>query len=94
MIRPLKLLLLLGVVSSASPLAAESWIFRPSYYSHRPARPVEIGIQVSLLSDSARPYSEVIRSSRRRLYSTIRVGSDTFDHVDMWESWYQAGREF
>ncbi len=47
------LVLVLGTmatVGAALPLAssrAGSWVFRPSYYSHHPAYPVQVGIRVS-----------------------------------------------
>lgn len=82
------------VSSMAAPTRAESWIFAPSYYSHDPVTQVRIGRQYSSGPVYTRPSGEYVRTGYRNLRSTIQVRGQTFDHLNVWESWIQTGAQF
>ncbi len=84
------LLLVLGTMSAlgtALPLDsshAGSWVFRPSYYSHQPAYPVQVGIRVS-----RRPgyhYAEYYRSGYylKNTSRSLRAPNDQYFYAEGW----------
>lgn len=84
------LLLVLGTmaaVGSVLPRGASyagSWVFRPSYYSHRPAYPVQVGIRVS-----QRPgyhYAEYYRSGYylKNTSRSLRAPNDQYFYAEGW----------
>ena len=96
-----RLIPLLLVVASAvtalpgSASAVDSWIFRPSYYSHHPVQPVTIGRQVASGRVAYSPtYGEFVRSGFRQTRSSIRTRGGSFDQVNVYESWIQVGAQY
>lgn len=79
---------------AASQADAESWVFRRSYYSHDPVSHVRIGRQTAIGPIYTRPQGEYFTTGLRHLHSTITVGGQTFDHLNVWESWVQTGEQF
>ena len=85
---------LLGLASMPEATQAESWIFNRSYYSHDPVTHVRIGRQYSSGPVYTRPTGEYVRTGYRNIRSAIQVGGQTFDNLNMWESWIQTGAQF
>jgi len=78
-----------------SASAVDSWIFRPSYYSHHPAHPVKIGGQPpSGRAYYTRTYGEYVRSGFRQTRSMIRNGRGGIDNTNVFESWIQTGGQY
>jgi hypothetical protein len=73
---------------------APSWIFRPSYYSHDPVRPVEVGRRHAGGPLFTRPHGDYYAVGVRYLNSAIRVGPYTWDNVRLFESWTQSGSQY
>jgi hypothetical protein len=84
----------LGISSTTQ--AAESWIFRRSYYSHEPVQAVQIGPPTNYKSGAYRTRDQgaYVQSGLRNYRSYIRVNGQVFDHVRVWESWVKSGRQF
>lgn len=82
------------ILLAAVPVRADSWIFQRSYYSHDPATQVRIGRQVSNGPLYTRRQGEFINSGYRNIRSVIQVGGQTYDNLNMWESWIQVGGQF
>jgi len=85
---------LLAAAYGSPARAGESWVFRPSYYSHNPVTNVRVGRQFSYGPQYTVPIGEHVRSGYRNLHSTIQVGGGTFDMVNVWEAWVQVGSQF
>ena len=91
--------LLIGITGGAANAAQcatcnRSWVFQQSYYSHDPVSHVRIGRQFAPGPVYSRPVGEYFNAGYRNLRSTIRVGRETHDHLNVWESWYQVGAQF
>jgi hypothetical protein len=88
---------LAAAVSFASPARADSWIFQPSYYTQEPQPVVRIGAARYLVLGGpfyTPPQGEFIRSGYRNSINTIQVGNQTFDQVNLLESWIQVGSQY
>ena len=89
---------LAAAVSFTSPARAEdSWIFQPSYYTQEPQPVVRIGAARYLVLGGpfyTPPQGEFIRSGYRNSINTIQVGNQTFDQVNLLESWIQVGSQY
>jgi len=83
-----------ALLSCAAPCGAESWIFNQSYYSHDPVTRVRIGRQYSRGPVFTRSQGEYINTGYRNLRSTINIRGQTFDMINMFESWIQVGAKF
>jgi hypothetical protein len=93
MIGSLRLLAAFALLGAA-PALAETWMFRPSYYTHNPTTHVRIGRQYSEGPIYSRPQGGYVRSGYRNMRSTIQVGGNTYDHTNVWESWVQFGEQY
>ncbi len=92
-----KLLLFVAVISAfvaASGAQAESWVFLPSYYSHDPVTPVQIGPRYEGGPYYVCPQGEYVRSGYSHTNSTISVGSQGTDTLNYYESWIQVGGQY
>ncbi|GEM_PF-6231957 len=74
----------LGAVLPQGASRAGSWVFRPSYYSHRPAYPVQVGIRLS-----QRPgyhYAEFYRSGYylKNTARSLRAPNDQYFYAEGW----------
>ncbi len=87
-------LLLVFAAQTISVQAADSWLFRQSYYSHNPVTQVRVGPQVSTGPIYTRPQGAYINSGYRNMRSTIQVGGQVYDFLNVWESWVQDGQQF
>ena len=83
------LLIVLGMCI-AEPANAGSWIFRRSYYSHTPVQPVTIGNKSPYPVRRVLPSGAYVRTGYRNLQSRIQVGGQSFDHLNIRESWIQS----
>ena len=88
----LSAVLFAAMVGSAS--AASSWIFLPSYYSHDPVAPVQVGPRYEGGPYYVRPQGEYVRSGFSSTQSTISVGSMGTDTYQYYESWIQVGGQY
>jgi hypothetical protein len=84
----------LAVLAGATPAGAASWIFKPSYYSHEPATPIQIGRQSAGGPVFTRPWGEYVRSGYRHVQSTIGPSGAGYDHTHVFESWIQVGSQY
>lgn len=88
-------LLLAGFGSAAAPAqAGNSWMFERSYYSHQPATPVTIGHRARGGPFYTRPQGAYFNGGFRRLRSTINIGGQIYDNLNLFESWAQTGGQF
>jgi hypothetical protein len=69
------------------PAATESWIFRPSHYSHDP----QTGERVSQYASEPPAYApydpNYLVSGYRHIRSSIRDGDGNFDHMHVVQTW-------
>jgi hypothetical protein len=77
-----------------SKVKADSWVFLPSYYSHDPVAPVQIGPRYEGGPYYIRPQGEYVRSGYTHTQTTISVGSQGTDTFNYYESWIQAGGQY
>ncbi len=80
--------------SPASAGVGQSWLFNRSYYSHVPVKKVEIGRRSAGGPFFTRPQGAYVKSGYRWLNSQIIVGGQTYDHLNVFESWVQTGEQF
>jgi hypothetical protein len=73
---------------------ADSWVFLPSYYSHDPVAPVQIGPRYEGGPYYIRPQGEYVRSGYTHTNTTISVGSQGTDTFNYYESWIQVGGQY
>ena len=90
---------LLAAVSAAPLFAAgsasaDNWMFRRSYYSHTPARPVTVGNRAMGGPYYVRPQGLYVSGGYRYLRGTINVHGRIFDNYNLYESWVQTGGQF
>jgi hypothetical protein len=88
------LLLAICLSSAGAAAAAESWMFEPSYYSHKPETPVQVGRRARGGPFYTRPQGAYFNGGFRRLRSTINVGGYVYDNLNLFESWAQTGGQF
>ena len=82
-----------SVLTLSAPVSAGSWMFRRSYYSHDPVRPVQIGQRPVRGPVYTRPQGDYVRGGYRSLHGSIRIGGNTYDHYHIWDSWIQHGAQ-
>lgn len=95
----MKRVLLLAVLASlgmSQSARAENapWMFNRSYYSHEPVQNVRIGRAPTGGPYYTRPRGAYVNSGWRWNRSTINVGGQVYDNVNMIESWVQSGGQF
>lgn len=93
-IRMLAALAALGTSLVATTAPAASWIFLPSYYSHDPVAPVQVGPRYEGGPYYVRPQGQYVRGAYSHTQSSISVpgmGTDTYDY---YESWVQVGGQY
>lgn len=73
---------------------AEGWLFKRSYYSHNPVKAVEIAKKPGRGPRYTSPSGAYVQGGYRRMRSTIVVGGQSYDHVNVFESWIQTGQQF
>ncbi|MBA4018342.1 MAG: hypothetical protein C0483_14345 [Pirellula sp.] len=87
-----------AAVLGASPRAeAGSPIFERSYYSHAPAKPVEIGPQAHRAPMGpafSRPQGFAVNSGYRLQRSIMTVGGQIVDQTYNWDSWVQTSGKY
>lgn len=96
MIRTLTLLLFCTCFSETC-LAGEgsSWLFRRSYYSHEPVRPVTIARRnIAGTPQFTQPQGAYVRSGFRFSRNTINVRGLTVDNYYEFDSWVQSGAQY
>lgn len=81
-------------LASVSAVRAEGWMFNPSYYSHSPPQPVQVGPRLTGGPFYTRPQGAYINGGYRRLNSRINVKGQTVDNLNVYESWIQYGQQF
>ena len=78
-----------------SAMADDNWVFKRSYYSHDPVTEVRIGRQFSTGPVFTRPQGQYVKSGFRFERSSIVVpGVNTYDNMNMYETWVQTGSKF
>lgn len=87
-------ILLAGLAATPAARADNSWMFQRSYYSHQPATPVAIGRRARGGPYYTRPQGAYFNGGFRRLRSTINVGGQIYDNLNLFESWAQTGGQF
>lgn len=87
-------LTVLGTSIASAGDARPSWIFNPSYYSHNPAQPVQIGRRYAGGPVFTRPTGDYYQVGTRYVNSSIRVGPYTWDNLRVFESWTRSGSQF
>ncbi len=83
-----------GLAGVPAAQADNSWMFQRSYYSHQPAEPVAIGRRARGGPYYTRPQGAYFNGGFRRLRSTINVGGQIYDNLNLFESWAQTGGQF
>jgi hypothetical protein len=85
----------LAAIGTTPQLAsAESWLFRPSYYSHDPTTSVRIGRQYSVGPVFTRPTGGYVSGGWRWQNNRITIGGQIYDNYNYFESWAQQGQKF
>jgi hypothetical protein len=93
--RLLSLIVFASLAGGSSSLqAADSWIFLRSYYSHDPVSEVRIGRQFSTGPVFTRPQGQYVKSGYRQIRSIITTQGQTYDNLNVLESWIQTGSKF
>jgi hypothetical protein len=88
-------LVALAAIGAVPQLAsADSWLFRPSYYSHDPTTNVRIGRQYSVGPVFTRPMGGYVSGGWRWQHGQIVVGGQMYDNYNYIESWGQQGQKF
>lgn len=87
-------ILLAGLATAATAQADNSWMFQRSYYSHQPVEPVAIGRRARGGPYYTRPQGAYFNGGFRRLRSTINIGGQIYDNLNLFESWAQTGGQF
>jgi hypothetical protein len=93
-LRTLVLSVTILATAASSASAGSSWIFLPSYYSHDPVAPVQVGPRYEGGPYYVRPQGEYVRSGYSSSQSTITVGSMGTDTYQYYESWIQVGGQY
>jgi hypothetical protein len=84
-----KLLLIAACVAAPVSAQAESWVFGPSYYSHTPYLPSQRPAAQSRGPFYNQPPGYSVKSGYRNIRGFINVGGQTFEQMNVWESWVQ-----
>jgi hypothetical protein len=78
----------LGLASAAE---ADSYLFERSYYSHAPAKPVQLGYRAPVGGPQfTRPQGMAAQSGYRWQRAQIRVGGQVVDQLNLWDSFIQV----
>lgn len=88
-----RLLVAIAAMSCSCVAIAGDWMFMPSYYSHDPVTPVQIGPRYQGGPYYTRPQGAYVRSGWRNLNNVIQVGGTT-DAFYYNESWVQYGEQW
>lgn len=87
--------LLFGSLPAAE--AGNNYLFERSYYSHAPAKPVEIGPQAHRAPGGpffTGPRGVAVNSGYRLQRSFIRVGGQIVDQTYEWDTWVQSSAKY
>ena len=71
-----------------------SWMFRRSYYSHRPAHDVQIGSESNGGPRYTRSRGAYYTGGYRYLRSNVVIGGQVFDSFNVIESWGETGEKY
>jgi hypothetical protein len=82
------------VAQAGSRPRSSSWMFRRSYYTHSPARDVQIGAESTGGPRYTRPRGAYYSGGYRWLRSNIVVGGQVFDSFNVIESWGETGDKY
>ncbi|MCE9605627.1 MAG: hypothetical protein K8U03_12100 [Planctomycetia bacterium] len=86
------------VVLGALPRAeAGNYLFERSYYSHAPAKTVEIGPAAHRVPTGpyfSGPRGVAVNSGYRLQRSIMRVGGNVVDQTYNWDSWVQSSSKY
>lgn len=84
-----------ALVAAADAGDANSWLFRRSYYSHNPPRPVTIARRnIAGTPQFTRPQGDYISSGYRFSRNTINVRGLTVDQYYQYDGWIQHGSQY
>ena len=95
MSRYLLALVLSAVVVAPAAAGGTSWLFRRSYYSHDPARPVTIAKRnIAGTPQFTQPQGAYFKSGFRVSRNTINVRGLTVDNYYEYDGWTQTGSQY
>lgn len=88
-------LLCVTLAGSASAGDNSSWLFRRSYYSHEPVRPVTIAKRnIAGTPQFTQPQGAYFKSGFRISRNTINVRGLTVDNYYEYDGWTQTGAQY
>ncbi len=87
MIRHLILTVAVLAVAAASPILADSWIFKPSAYSHNPMTGVRVVQYIPAEPSYAPMDSTYMASGYRHMRSGLRGADGSIDRLHVVETW-------
>lgn len=84
-------------LASLSSAEAGNYLFERSYYSHAPAKPVDIGPMAHRAPGGpffTGPRGVAVNSGYRLQRSLMRVGGQVVDQTYEWDTWVQGSAKY